>query len=394
MFKNKNLLVLSHTYNSFIKDPVETLAKDFNKVYVLVRYQPIAELGNFIPLGIFQSRKKYSKRYSIDLRNKPDNVEVIPVPLWYLPFSFFYKFVGKQHANKVLKILKKQQIEFDLIHAHFAWSAGYAGMKVKEKYGKPLVVTGHGYDIYDMPFRNKDWHMKIKKVLENSDSLLTVSENNRDLIAKMGVEKDVTVLSNGFSSDLFFYMAKSEAKEKLGFDEKHKVILSIGNLEKVKGYDILIKALNIVSKKRKDFIFIHIGEGVEEKNIRSLISEFELEDNVKLLGRRPHSELVYYYGLCDFFVSSSRLEGNPTVMFESLGCGKPFIGTKVGGVVDIINSEDYGKLVDSEDVEALAESILWALEKKWDNEKIAEYGKQYSWENINKKVLKIYKEIL
>ena len=134
MLDNTNLLVLSHKYNSFIKDPVEIISKEFNKVYVLVRYKPFAEIGNIIPLSVFKSRRKHSKRYSIDLINKPDNVEVILVPLLYPPSNFFYKFVGSQHAKAVLKIIKKRNIEFDIIHAHFGWSAGYAGMKVKEKY--------------------------------------------------------------------------------------------------------------------------------------------------------------------------------------------------------------------------------------------------------------------
>ena len=101
-----NLLVLSHTYNNFIKDPIEINSKDFNKIYVLVRQIPIAELGNIIPLKFFKSRRKHSRRYSIDLTNKPDNVEIILVPLWYLPLKKFYKFVGHTHAKAVLKILK------------------------------------------------------------------------------------------------------------------------------------------------------------------------------------------------------------------------------------------------------------------------------------------------
>ena len=127
MFKDKNLLVLSHTYNSFIKDPVEILAKQFNKVYVLVRYQPVAELSNYIPLSFFRSRAKYSKEHSIDLTNKPKNVEVILVPLWYSPFSRFYYSVGKKHANAVLRIIKKFNIN---IQKKYMQGIGYRFLDV------------------------------------------------------------------------------------------------------------------------------------------------------------------------------------------------------------------------------------------------------------------------
>jgi glycosyltransferase involved in cell wall biosynthesis len=80
-------------------------------------------------------------------------------------------------------------------------------------------------------------------------------------------------------------------------------------------------------------------------------------------------------------------------MFESLGCGKPFIGTKVGGVPEIISSQEYGLLCDAGNEEALAGNILKALEKDWDTEKILSYAKEFSWENICKNVEEIYKDL-
>ena len=73
---------------------------------------------------------------------------------------------------------------------------------------------------------------------------------------------------------------------------------------------------------------------------------------------------------CDLFVLPSLNEGNPTVMFEALGCGKPFVGTKVGGVPEVIASDDYGLLVEPADPEDLAEKILVALDREWDREAI------------------------
>ncbi len=394
MFKDKNLLILSHTYNSFIKDPVEIMAKDFKKIYVLVRYSPLAELGNLIPLSVFKSRRKYSKRYSVDLTNKPENVEVILVPLWYLPFNFFYKFVGPMHARAVLKILRKKKISFDLIHAHFAWSSGYAGMKVKERYRKPLVVTGHGYDIYDLPFRDDVWKQNITEVLNSADELITVSSYNKKMIKNLEIKKEPNLFLNGFSKDLFGRVNKQEMRTKLNLPKNKQIMLTVGNLEKIKGYDILVEALKIVKEKQKDFLCIHIGAGTQEKKIKDLLKRYGLEKNFKLLGRMPHNELKDWYGSCDFFVSSSLFEGNPTVMFEALGCGKAFIGTKVGGIPDVIVSDDYGKLAEPGNFSELAKSILWALERTWGSDKILEYSKRYSWNNINKKLFLIYQNLI
>ena len=394
MHNKTNLLVLSHTYHSFIKDQVEIISKEFNKIYVLVRYKPIAELANIIPFPFFKSRRKHSKRNSIDLTNKPDNVEVILVPLWYFPFNFFYKFVGSQHAKAVLKIIKKRNIEFDLIHAHFGWSAGYAGMKVKEKYNKPLVITGHGYDVYDLPFRDKYWKIRLREVFNNADRLITVSKKNRDCLRKLGITKEIDMFPNGYSSSIFRYIEKHKAKKILNLSDHRKIILTIGNLEKVKGYDILLKAIIILSRKRKDFLCLLIGEGTEESNIKKIISKYKLDDYATLLGRKPHNELVYWFGACDFFVSSSLFEGNPTVMFESLGCGKAFIGTNVGGIPDVINSPHYGILSQPGDEKELAENMFKALDEKWDSRKILEHSRLYTWEKITQNLIEIYLKLL
>jgi len=393
MLKDKNLLVLSHTYNSFVKDPIEVMAKDFNKIYVLVRLHPLAELGNIIPLPFFKSRAKYSRRYSIDLTDKPDNVEIFTVPFFYLPFKNIYLKAGKRHSRKAIKVIEKNNLKFDIIHAHFAWSSGYAGVKVKEKYNKPLVVTGHGYDIYKLPLRSERFKNEIVNVFNSADQVLTVSEENNKHLKSMGVN-NVKVFPNGYTTSLFYFKEQKACREKLGLPMDKKIMITIGNLEPYKGYEYLVKALDIVREKNPNFLCLHIGAGSLEGQIKRMVSERGLGEYITFLGRIPHNELVDYFGASDFFVSSSLAEGNPTVMFESLGCGKPFIGTKVGGVPEIISSQEYGLLCDSEDERALAENILKALEKNWDTEKILNYAKEFSWENICKNIEGVYKDLL
>jgi glycosyltransferase involved in cell wall biosynthesis len=86
-------------------------------------------------------------------------------------------------------------------------------------------------------------------------------------------------------------------------------------------------------------------------------------------------------------------EGNPTVMFECLGCGKPFIGTRVGGIPEIITSENYGLLCDPAKSVDLADNILLALAKEWDKGKIREYAEQFNWDVIVKNILGIYYKV-
>jgi glycosyltransferase involved in cell wall biosynthesis len=114
----------------------------------------------------------------------------------------------------------------------------------------------------------------------------------------------------------------------------------------------------------------------------------------RLAGGKPHDEIPLWMNACDLFVLPSLNEGNPTVLPEALGCGKPFVGTKVGGVPEVIASDDYGLLVEPADPEGLAEKILVALDREWDREMILAYAERYTWENIAKEIMGVYEQVL
>jgi glycosyltransferase involved in cell wall biosynthesis len=161
----------------------------------------------------------------------------------------------------------------------------------------------------------------------------------------------------------------------------------------IKGHKYLIEAMAEVVKHRKDVKCYIIGGGALEKKLKKQIASAGLEDFVTLIGAKPHSEIPIWMGACDLFVLSSLNEGNPTVMFECLGCGKPFVGTKVGGVPEIITSDDYGILVEPGDSNDLAEKIEIALNKDWDIGKIKEYGNNFTWENIASQIVEVYDSV-
>ena len=97
---------------------------------------------------------------------------------------------------------------------------------------------------------------------------------------------------------------------------------------------------------------------------------------------------------CDLFVLPSLNEGNPTVMFETLGCGKPFVGSNVGGVTEVITSDIYGFLVNPADPDDLAKKIQMALDREWDHEVILRHANNYTWDKISQEIIKIYNRVL
>ena len=124
--KSNKLLVISHSYNRFQKDQIECLSSYLDSVYVLVRCNPIAEISNYIPISALDPFKLDSK---IDITDKPSNIEVYPTSILYAPFDSQYKKLGEKHFKVAEKSINKNNIKFDLVHAHFIWSSGYVGAK-------------------------------------------------------------------------------------------------------------------------------------------------------------------------------------------------------------------------------------------------------------------------
>jgi glycosyltransferase involved in cell wall biosynthesis len=386
------LLIISHTYATFVKDQINQMAPHFRSVFVLVRTNPLAEISRIIPVSYLIP---FSVAQKIDLSNKPENVCVIQTPVLYLPTRSGYEKLGKNHLKSVERTITNHNISFDLIHAHFTWSAGYVGSKLKERYAVPFIITAHGMDIYDLPFRNSFYNVAITAILNSADHIITVSRKNLASIRQLEVKKPVSVILNGYNAALFHPLEAQECRYRLGLPPDKKILVNVAKLyDVVKGHEILIRAMYEVVKKRDDVICYIVGDGELKSSLEKLIAELNLKDCVTIAGAKPHHEIPVWINACDAFVLPSLNEGNPTVMFECLGCGKPFIGTRVGGIPETICSEKYGLLSEPGNVQELAGNILESLNHTWDTEEILDYSKQFTWETISKEILDVYSQVL
>ena len=386
------ILIISPMYATFVKDQIDQMAPHFHSVYVLVRTNPLAEISRIIPISYLIP---FSVAQKIDLSTTPENVHVIQTPVIYLPTASGYEKLGRSHLKSVERCIKNHTIAFDLIHAHFTWSAGYVGSKLKETYAVPFIITAHGMDIYDLPFKNPFYTENITRILNSADRIITVSRNNLLSIRRLGIKKPVSVILNGYTASVFFPRDQKKCREELGLPQNKKILVNVAKLyDVVKGHEILIRAMQEVTKKRDDIVCYIVGDGELRTSLENLITELHLEHSVKIVGAKPHHEIPAWINAADVFVLPSLNEGNPTVMFECLGCGKPFIGTRVGGIPETISSDTYGLLSEPGNVQELADTILASLSREWDHEAILDYAHQFTWEILTQEILGIYKEVI
>lgn len=387
--KEKNILYIVHNYNSFQKDQIDAIARYFKNVYVIVRYKPLSKIVKYLPIP---SLKKFDDKYVVDMKGTPSNVRVFKASVLYIPFGIFNRLLGRAHSKKVQQVIKKNNLQFDLIHSHFIWSSGYVGMQLKKKYNKPFFVTGHGYDVYKLPFQDKWWSKKILEILSYANSVFTVSQGNKEYLLKLGVKNsDIKIVGNGYNSNLFFNIDKVKAREELNIPLEKKVLVSVGNLEEVKGHRYLIEAVKILKDKYKDVLCYIVGAGSLYSEYQNLIGEYELGENVFLVGYVKHEDVNKWMNVADLFILPSVQESFGIVQLEALACGTPVIATDTYGSKEIIKSDDYGLLCKVEDSEDMAKKIDMGLSREWDSHKMINYANTLTWESVVERIYSFLK---
>ena len=144
---------------------------------------------------------------------------------------------------------------------------------------------------------------------------------------------------------------------------------------------------------------IIIGDGEQRKSLENLINTLKLGDRVSLLGYLEHSKLPDYLSAADAFCRPSINEGFGISFIESMACRIPTIGTRVGGITDIIINGKNGLLVPPEDVGTLTGAIRKVIQDKNFGRVIAEQGlktvrERFTWEVVLKQMENVYGEVM
>lgn len=252
----------------------------------------------------------------------------------------------------------------------------------------PVILHIHAPD-FDTFLKNSNSIISIiiKFTLNSCDAIIVLSNYWKRVISEVVNQSNNVFIIPNAAEISSLEEPKIQSRKRLNIPNNKKVLFSLGNLEERKGYSYLIESMSTVCKERRDVYCVIGGSGPMKSSLESKVDELYLNEYVKFVGFIPDNELKFWFNACDFFVLPSLAEGSPIVMFEALNFGKPFIGTSVGGIPDVIISEDYGSLVEAGNSKDLSQKILYALKKDWDSECIKKYSAQFNWDAISKKIV-------
>lgn len=384
-----NILVMSQMYPSkkkprlgiFIKREVEAISSYF-KVKVLS------------PRANFFGRK--------DINLKKSDMDIAYPNYFPLPGKFFSPIKGIWFFLFTFNLIKRitKEFNFDIIHAYRVYPEGVAAILLGKLFKKPVVISARGSDI-NVSTQNYLIRRQISYAIKRAKKVITVSRALKKRLKDLGVsEERVYVMPKGVGLNQFRVMCKAEAREKLNLPQDRKIILYVGNLVDIKNPSALIKSiLYIPEKDRNNYFFVMVGSG----NLRSRL-EREIDNNncnsfFHLVGDVDSSQIPLWMNAADVLTLTSFNEGMPNVLYEAFACGLPVIAANVGGVPEVIENGKNGFLIEPNQYELLAQSIVRLTLDKSIREKFSKAGRYYieknnlTWQENALKVKDLYHSI-
>jgi colanic acid/amylovoran biosynthesis glycosyltransferase len=263
-----------------------------------------------------------------------------------------------------------------LIYARFG-KGGVQMLPLKRMTNLPMVTSFHGADVSKQIVKKEDYAASLPELFLKGDMFTVVCEHMRTRLITLGCPANkITVLKSGIELGKFPFQPKVSANT----DEIR--LLSVGRLIEKKGMNILIQAFAQIAEKYPNSKLTIIGEGKERKNLETLIKNLHLHDKVVLIGKRSHLEVREHLMDCDLFCiasltgSDGNVEGIPNVIMEAMAMGRVVVSTEHAGIPELVIHGETGLLVPEQDVVALSDMLIHAIEHQSKWSLLAENGRR------------------
>lgn len=339
-------------------------------------YEPIVVCGGDNLKSIFE--KENIKSYSVDFINN----------------NIF------KTAKELKNIIKENDIK--IIHAHDN-NASVSSYITKKLYRLDVKIISHIHSCYPWLEENK----RTKKIdtffRKRYDHNIACGKLVYDYYTKYTDyinESNTTILSNAIDIDEIKTYAPTnidEVYQEFNISKDKTILGFIGRMTEAKGLIPFIKELRYHKDQFNDCIFLLVGNGEQENEVKSLLKEYELEELFILTG---YQDNVYkFYPIIDIFFLPSLYEGLPMAILEAMSFKKPIVSMDVGSINEVITNNKNGVLIDKENYGEFIENLI---NLKSNKEILREYGKEafneinknYNIKKYEKDISKLYESIL
>jgi teichuronic acid biosynthesis glycosyltransferase TuaC len=332
--------------------------------------------------------------------DEPLQTEMQPVDIrrmFYIPkiASMLNGLWMERCIEKWVSSLPIASLKNPILDAHFGFPEGVGVSRVAQRRKLPFFITLRGLET-DL-FKSKFIRGQMVRALNSATGVIAVSHSLKATAIENGIcESKIQVISNGVDNSFFHPGSKEQSRSKLGIKNSAKLIVSVGSIRRLKGFDILLDAIEHF-RNDSDFRCVILGKVMEQSchhEILDRISALGMESCVKLIGAKPPDELIDWLRAADLFVLPTRREGCCNAVLEALSTGIPVITTPAGDNVHYVANGFNGFIVPHESPTALFEAIAKSFAHPWDARSISESIRASTWDGTAEKVHMFFQERL
>ncbi len=228
--------------------------------------------------------------------------------------------------------------------------------------GLPYWILIYGVDAWDVRDRWK------QKALHSAEKIISIGGYTSErVVNEQNLDPQrIALLPVTFNASRFQIAPKPQhLLNRYGLTAEQPLILTVCRLDssdRYKGYDQILQALPEIQRHIPQIHYVLVGKGSDRPRIEQLVAKLNLQQAVTLTGFIVDDELCDHYNMCDVFAMPSKGEGFGIVYLESLACGKPTVGGNQDGAIDALCHGELGALVDPDDAEALAQTLIQILQ--------------------------------
>ena len=319
-------------------------------------------------------------------------------------FSVWFS-IGLFYVNPGLyfDMLKEK---YDVIHTVGVRSfQSYVAALVSKKRNIPLIISDQGGLTTHPDLKNgglikrifyKLQSPMIRFVIGQSDKIIVANEYEKKIFSELGGENKIEIIENGINLEKM----KSDVDFKKKYAINHDYFLFLGRFHKVKGIDMLLKAMQVIKNHRLmsnvKLVIMGVNFGFEEEMLE-MIKNMNLNDVVKVIKNPPREDVIAAYKESEFLVLPSRWELSPLTPLEGFAFKKPTISTKVHGIPYTLDDGKNSILVESENFNELSEKIIELLNDKTKCRELGINGYEHVHKECNsqemvKRILMVYEK--
>ena len=378
---------------------------------------PATQFGGILFLGVDLARELANEKHEVtiyttdlDFANNPNtfnkklpreenvqNFKIIRSHVWFSIKLFFIS------PGLYFRMINSQQ---DIIHTIGIRSfQSFVGALVAYKKKIPLFVSDQGgLTTHPDLHTNNVWTKILYKIqspmvqfiIKHAKKIIVANEYEKKIFSQLTDENRIEVVRNGINLENM----KSSVDFKKKYAINHDYFLFLGRFHKVKGIDILLKAMQLIKNHHLmsdvKLVIMGVDFGFEGEMLK-MIKEMGLDNIIKIIKNPPREDVIAAYKESEFLVLPSRWELSPLTPLEGFAFKKPTISTKAHGIPHTLHDRKDSILVETENYKELSDTIIDLLNDKKKCERLGMEGYEFVHKECNSKrmaqqILNIYEK--